>query len=422
MRDGDNLCVYGEAVFGCAPLSNSSAVRFAVYPLWQPDLSITPVNTTTLRLRLEGVAPGAYTAVIYPNAADARSMVLSPGLDYTMAMAPAATEVTVALYGATPNQQLVTSYAAGSGPGRARSHDGPGRARSHDGPFTNSDGHVIIYPPAAFPADAFLAVQTAHKVPAAPPGRVIIGRSYYVRSSVNSVNYSGGSITFQYFGMDLVLANQPEENLTVYFWNGTTWQRLATTLNRRQNYASAPLVGAGLYALMSGWEIAICCSGWNLVSYPISEARPVAAALQSIEGGYSAVYSYHSEDPADPWRLYAVGVRDWVNDLDVMEFGRGYWINATKVMTWYVADPPLEAANIAGSKRRAKPSSAASDILWFCTSRRRLCLQRRASSDGSCQRQRVRPNHYASRRWWHRLCGRCGCRQRTDARLWCSGA
>jgi hypothetical protein len=345
-RVGDKVCVYGSAVFGCAALSNSTPAKLTGSSLWQPDLSMTPVNTTTLRLRLDGVAPGAYTAVIYPNAANARTIAVSPGQDYLVELMPAATEVVVALYGTSPAQQLVTSYAAGSGPGRARSHDGPGRARSHDGPFTNSDGHVILYPPAAFPTAAFLAVQTAHKTPPAPPGRVAIGRAYYVRASAGGLDYTGGSITFQYFGMDLVLANQPEANLSVYFWSPAGWQRLPTTRNLRQNFASAPLAGEGLYALMSGSEIPICCTGWNLVSYPLAETRTVTAALESIAGGYSAVYSYRSEDTANPWRLFAAGVAPWVNDLEVLEYGRGYWINATQPLTWYVAAAPLAAAQM----------------------------------------------------------------------------
>jgi hypothetical protein len=359
-REGDRLCIFGETAFACITLNNAQPSQIqTAYALWQPELSMTPVNTTTLRLRLSEAPAGAYTAFVYPNGANGFDVSLTVGVEQTVTLPSPATEVIVTLGGSSPDQQLVTSYAAGSGPVRARSHDGPARARSHDGPFTNIDGTVIVYPPRALPADAFLAVQTAHKLPAAPPGRMLIGRGYALRSSMPALDYSGGSITFQYSGMDLVLANQRETNLAVYHWTGAAWQRLATVVNERQNIASAPLVASGIYALMAGEEVAICCLGWNLISYPIHETRPVTVALASLSGAYSMVYGYQPEDAADPWKLHAVSAPSWVNDLRQMEEGRGYWIYATAVMTWYIADKPLGAGRAVGSDPMQYPAPPA---------------------------------------------------------------
>jgi hypothetical protein len=70
-------------------------------------------------------------------------------------------------------------------------------------------------------------------------------------------------------------------------------------------------------------------SGWNLVGYPSATARPVDEALASIAGSYARLATFDSTDPANPWLEYTIGVPTYVNDLTVMEPGRGYWISAT---------------------------------------------------------------------------------------------
>jgi RHS repeat-associated protein len=86
------------------------------------------------------------------------------------------------------------------------------------------------------------------------------------------------------------------------------------------------------------------CEGWNLVGYPLNQALPVAGALSSIEGKYSRVYTSDPTDAVDPWQLYDPSVPDWVNDLQIMEPGRGYWILATEDVTLTLSQdttPPL---------------------------------------------------------------------------------
>jgi RHS repeat-associated protein len=72
------------------------------------------------------------------------------------------------------------------------------------------------------------------------------------------------------------------------------------------------------------------CEGWNLIGYPLNQALPVAGALSSIEGKYSRVFTSDPTDAADPWQLFDPSVPEWVNDLQIMEPGRGYWILATE--------------------------------------------------------------------------------------------
>jgi RHS repeat-associated protein len=81
------------------------------------------------------------------------------------------------------------------------------------------------------------------------------------------------------------------------------------------------------------------CEGWNLVGYPLNQVLPVAGALSSIEGKYSRVFAYDPTDAVDPWQLYDPSVPDWVNDLQTMEPGRGYWILATENVTLTISEP-----------------------------------------------------------------------------------
>ncbi|MCB1055581.1 MAG: hypothetical protein KDD11_08730 [Acidobacteria bacterium] len=75
------------------------------------------------------------------------------------------------------------------------------------------------------------------------------------------------------------------------------------------------------------------CTGWNLVGYPLPQARSVGSALASIEGKYQRVFGFDVTDAEDPWEVYDVAVPSWANDLEVMQPGRGYWILATEDTT-----------------------------------------------------------------------------------------
>ena len=88
------------------------------------------------------------------------------------------------------------------------------------------------------------------------------------------------------------------------------------------------------------------CRGWNLIGFPLAQARPVRSALYSIEGRYSLVFGYDASDPDDPWEVFNVAAPEWGNDLQVMEPGRGYWVLAREDVTLDLVNtgPPPEAA------------------------------------------------------------------------------
>ena len=80
------------------------------------------------------------------------------------------------------------------------------------------------------------------------------------------------------------------------------------------------------------------CVGWNLISFPAGQARPVESVLAPIAGKYLRVFGYDAFDPVDPWEVFDVTVPLWANDLVLMQPGRAYWILVTEAT-------PLEIAN-----------------------------------------------------------------------------
>jgi hypothetical protein len=166
-----------------------------------------------------------------------------------------------------------------------------------------------------------------------------------------------GSITIQYLGSDVLAAGADENDLTLYFWDGHSWSELDTVLDTYFNMASASSQGTGVYALMASVKIPLYGAGWNLVSYPLPGTRAITEALRSIEGSYGIVYGYVMTDTADPWRVHSVDVPAYVNRLHALQFGRGYWISATRAITWYLSGGPdlLAPRSVASSGTTQSP-------------------------------------------------------------------
>jgi subtilisin family serine protease len=70
--------------------------------------------------------------------------------------------------------------------------------------------------------------------------------------------------------------------------------------------------------------------GWNLTGYALPEAKPTAEALQNVAGSYSAVLGYKNGG----WLIYDVQRPAFLNDLEYLEPGLGYWVKATRDTTW----------------------------------------------------------------------------------------
>ncbi|MCB0167529.1 MAG: VCBS repeat-containing protein [Anaerolineae bacterium] len=253
-HEGDKLCIFATEHFACSDLHNSEPANLTPQSAWQPDIVLTPVNTTTLKIMVADGSHDTLNVTLYPNGAEPQNEIITAGEEEPLILNQPAVEVLVDIVGNDSSERVVTGYTLGAGPGRKRGHGGPGRKRGHGGPFSSGDGDVVLYPPQNLPDDVFMTLQLATTLPDLPSGLQAIGQAYYVRPSAPVADYSAASLTFQYLGLDVLLAGGPqgEENLAVHYWDGSAWTRLDTSLNKDQNFASAPLPGPGLYVLTVG--------------------------------------------------------------------------------------------------------------------------------------------------------------------------
>jgi len=190
--------------------------------------------------------------------------------------------------------------------------------------------------PLVFQEGQFYTIQGMAGLPPLPAGRTVIGQGYSLVATPGTPVLTG-SVSIQYLSNDVLNAGASEEQLTLYYYTGTTWSALPTVRDTYFNLATAPSQGVGVYALMASEQVPLYGAGWNLIAYPVQETRLVTEALLSISGSYTTVYGYVVTDMLDPWKMYSVTAPDWANDLRVLEYGHGYWIHARQAITLYLS-------------------------------------------------------------------------------------
>jgi hypothetical protein len=360
-KGGDRLCVFDAASsrLGCETIQrgDDQMVLYA-FPEWHPEIVVTPVATNAISVAVHATASlplqgrifsidGPVTEIFdfnetmsgtYEATMTSTNVLLLQGF------------VQVWVNEAVPRREMITDYAIGASPGFTRGHGGftrghggftrghGGFTRGHGVPILSGDGQVTIYTPdPTIPDGEFLTIQAATGVPELPPGRVQIGQAYRIAVTEGITNLNESSISFQYLG-DAVPAGM-EEDITIYYWdeNEATWHALPTKLNPLDNFASARVQESGLYALLTAFRVPLRAPGWNLFSYPLRQSQPVTEALVSIEDEYSIVYGYDAiASTWEAWDVYGVRAPDYVNDLALLEFGRGYWISVSQAITMYI--------------------------------------------------------------------------------------
>ncbi len=334
-RPGDRLCVYDADArkLGCEPVT-AGDTQLNLTDLaanWQPDIIVTPVNSRTIELYV-GNAPPSVTlqAQIYPNDGAASAVITpterSPGVYISTVALDAPTlaaHVVVWVAEPEPRREALSAYAVGGNP-VGKPKPPPNRA-----PVNSNDGEVTLYTLANFPVGEFYALQRATYVPPIPAWLTLVGPGYRIVKSAGAPSLSQSAISFNY---DQSAAPPGEENfLQVYYYQNGAWTPLTTTLDTGRNAALAPTQDAGLYALLASFQVSLPAAGWNLFAYPVQATRSVTEALLSISGNYTTVYGYVVTDTVNPWRIYDVQAasKGYVNDLTMLEFGKGYWINVS---------------------------------------------------------------------------------------------
>jgi hypothetical protein len=380
---GDRLCVYDLAArpdprVGCEEVhSGDEQIDMAAFPDWKPNLLVTAETSRTLKIDVSGLPAGLpLRARLFTSSGEsiAPAALASAGPNYTgvLNLSNPALDGYVQLWvdEPAPRREAIVDYELGGNPGRARGRTAPrgspGRARGRTTPAASSDGQVILFGDnLVFDEGQFYTVQAATAVNAPPTGRIAVGQGYWVQASPSAPDLRSATINIGYLTRDV--PSGQEEGIRVYFWNGkpdTAWQPLDTALDVNTNEASAQLQGPGLYTLMTSVEIPLSVQGWNLIAYPVRGTHPIADALRSIDGAYTIVYSYQPGDAADPWKVYGVGVPSWVNDLQTLAFGQGYWIRATKPTMLYLDPAPAAQASALAATSLPIPPATYYGTLW----------------------------------------------------------
>jgi hypothetical protein len=366
-RPGDRLCVYELAAgrLGCEDPITASDEQLTLNDVsgWEPDLIISPITSRTIGITVTNVAGGLVVqGRLYPLSGLATDPITLTEITQGYAGILTATEPALAGYvhvwvdEVDPRREVVTDYALGGNPGTMRGTR-LGFLRNRQAPAVSADGQVILFGDMDFAEGDFFTLQAATVINGVPDWMTTVGHAYRLSGSPNAPDLSGASISFAYLGSEV--PSGQEQWIKVYYQApmSDTWQVLPTQLDTYYNNASAPVPGEGLYVLMTSTEVPIYASGWNLIAYPIPETRPVITALQSISGTYGMVYAYEPGDLSDPWKLFAPDVPAWVNDLDYLEFGHGYWISATQPITLHLRGTDYGSLDTSGSAIPQPPAT-----------------------------------------------------------------
>ena len=379
---GDRLCVFDPArlQFGCEVIElGDNRLTLQQDSAWNPIVSLTPVNTTTLNITLSNVGnlgPTTVQARLFPKYQDGLPPITltwnETAYAGTFNLAEATLEgmlqvwVNEAASEEDPRRETILPFSVGGNPGYLRASGGGGgylrasgggggylRAsgggggfqRAGNAPLMSPDGSLIFFTDAAtvFPTGTLFTIQSMAGVPVLPAGRQMIGQAYQIIASPDVV-LPDGSISVQYLGNDVTVAGADESDLRLYYYNGTGWLELATILDTYYNMVSAPSQGTGIYALLASVRIPLYGPGWNMFAFPLREAQPLTTALASIEGFYTTLYGFDPTLPVDErWLVYDTSHAPIFNTLLSLEFGKGYWINASESLTLFLSPQAQDA-------------------------------------------------------------------------------
>ncbi len=357
-RPGDRLCVYNLAQnrLGCEQISatDQQIELTTLDQPWQPDLLITPVTSRTIDIAMEQVAPGLIlTAQLYPTDAPVSAPInlTETGGRYHGTFTldePAFTayvHIRVEMDG--QHREIVNDYVIGGNPGSLKSkttpgdnpgslksktvpRNNPGSLKSKTAPVISGDGQTILYiRDESFAVGEFYALQST-SVFDPPSWAAVVGQAYRLTATASAPRLQEhAAISIGYLSGEVPPGT--EGGIKIYFRaaDRADWQPLETYLDTERNEAAARAQGPGVYALMTSLDIQ---PGWNLFAYPWADSQSVPEALKRINAQrYTTVYGYERADTTDPWKVYDIDTPAWVNDLQGLKYGQGYWIRVTEI-------------------------------------------------------------------------------------------
>ena len=342
-RVGDRVCVYELAAsrLGCEIISaGDTSLALRANLAWQPEVVVTPNSATSLGVTVRNLPIGlALRARLYPDdgaASSVQTLTFAGGqyqATFTLAQSALAGYVHIWVEEAAPRREVVTDYGLGGSGARLRVRGGA--------PVLSPDGQVTLYIPDKTEAPGQLyTLQVTTRIPTPPAWATLVGQAYRLTAS-SGTSLAGSSLSFSYLGRDVPPGE--ERWLTIYFWNGSAWQSLATARDTANNQAIAATQGPGLYALVSSVEIPLI-AGDNVVAYPVHTSRTVAQATASIAGAGPQVSRYNLQTGG--WQP--------LGPTDLLTFGQGYRITVSQAIIWQLkGDGVASAASVVSAATNA---------------------------------------------------------------------
>ncbi|MDP7610144.1 MAG: toxin TcdB middle/N-terminal domain-containing protein [Candidatus Woesearchaeota archaeon] len=71
-------------------------------------------------------------------------------------------------------------------------------------------------------------------------------------------------------------------------------------------------------------------NGWNLISYPSLTEQPIASTLANVNETFTTIFTFNN----NVWESYSPNKPSFLNTLQTMKPGYGYWIKANQNVTW----------------------------------------------------------------------------------------
>lgn len=150
--------------------------------------------------------------------------------------------------------------------------------------------------------------------------------------------------TLQNSIVDIAFGNLSLDNNNIKWFYNTSisnWEHPSHILPLRgywvYNNASTVVTQNLTYKAMAGPNVPpsmMLKAGWNLIGHTSTESMPLSSALISINGKYSHLLTY---SPGSGWKMYIVG-NPALQEFNVLEPGRGYWIFMTQDATYAAVD------------------------------------------------------------------------------------
>jgi len=209
-----------------------------------------------------------------------------------------------------------------------------GANRSFNAPILSADAQVVVYSKLGYFEDNGVAtLQQLGRVPEleTQPWLVPVGQAYAV--ALDAAVTSERVIGFNYLQREVPAGY--EHTLAIYFLpeGSAIWQRLET-IRYVENLVVAKLQKTdGVYTVMSTLAMPELVPGWNLVMYPLPDARDIHDALASLGDRVTIVYESERAGELPPDTA--------ATNVTQFDFAHAYWLwlDGDEPATLYLAPP-----------------------------------------------------------------------------------